>query len=129
MPPQVIHGCDPNAWHQGLDGTTLNLLHKAILLKDTVTACFLIRNGADINSCTRPSESGRSMPTTPMVGGAGAGFASPLHMACERGLCEVVRCLVEHHAEVNAKVLHHLLIKSYQDTFQFHCIYEIRTSL
>ncbi len=103
-PPQVIHGCDPNAWHQGLDGTSLNLLHKAILLKDTVTACFLIRNGADINSCTRPGDGAAMTPTSPTGGSGSGGFSSPLHMSCERGLCEVVRCLVEHHAEVNAKV-------------------------
>lgn len=37
--------------------------------------------------------------------GKGEGqFAPPLHMACERGLHEVVKCLLEHRANVNAKV-------------------------
>lgn len=110
----VVHGCDPNAWHKAANGTTMNLLHKAIVLHDTATACFLIRNGADINSCTRPSGSTPTAaptspvsPTHPMTrmraeSGA-AEFAPPLHMACQRGLHEVVRCLIEHHVNINAK--------------------------
>lgn len=90
-PPQVVHGCDPNAWHMGSDSTTLTLLHRAILLKDTPTACFLIRNGADINSPSRPGKDGGQ-------------FSPPLHMACESGMQEVVQCLVDHNADVNAKV-------------------------
>lgn len=102
---QVIHGCEPNAWHMSPDGTSLNLLHKAILLKDTTTACFLIRSGADINSHTRPSgKAGNGdSPMSPTGKGEGQ-FSSPLHMACERGLHEVVRCLLEHKADVNARV-------------------------
>ena len=88
---KVVHGCDPNAWHRGSDGVQLTLLHRAILLHDTATSCFLIRNGADVNSATRP-------------GGSGAGFYPPLHLACERGLVEVVQCLMEHHTNVNATV-------------------------
>lgn len=89
--PQVVHGCDPNAWHMGSDGTTLTLLHRAILLKDTPTACFLIHNGADINSSSRPGKDGGE-------------FSPPLHMACDSGMQEVVQCLVDHNANVNAKV-------------------------
>ena len=101
---QVVHGCDPNAWHMGPDGTTLTLLHRAILIRDTATACFLIKNGADVNSPSRPgsSSSGRGggKPGSPIE----TLFAPSLHMACERGLQEVVRCLVDHHADVNTKV-------------------------
>ena len=75
----------------GPDGTTLTLLHRAILLNDTPTACFLIRNGADVNSPSRP-------------GKGGGEFSPPLHMACDIGLNEVVQCLVDHNADVNAKV-------------------------
>ena len=75
----------------GSDGTTLTLLHRAILLKDTPTACFLIRNGSDINSPSRPGKDGGQ-------------FSPPLHMACESGMQEVVQCLVDHNADVNAKV-------------------------
>lgn len=110
---QVIHGCDPNAWHMGPDGTALNLLHRAILLRDTAAACFLIRSGADINSSTRPSGRSNSMgatsPTSPAPKVDGC-FAPPLHMACERGLHEVVKCLLEHRANVNAKVSTGLLV-------------------
>lgn len=88
---QVVHGCDPNAWHRGSDGVQLTLLHRAILLQDTATACFLVKNGADVNSATRP-------------GTAGGAFYPPLHLACERGMMDVVQCLLEHHANVNATV-------------------------
>ena len=100
LPLQVIHGCDPNAWHVNSNGITLNLLHEAILLKDTTSACFLVRNGADINSCTRPGSSGREEQVSSP---GGKEFSPPLHMACERGLQEVVRCLIEHRVDINAK--------------------------
>ena len=87
----MVHGCDPNAWHRGSDGVQLTLLHRAILLHDTATACFLVRNGADVNSSTRP-------------GTSGGGFYPPLHLACERGLVEVAQSLLENHANVNATV-------------------------
>ena len=103
----MVHGCDPNAWHIAADGTTLNLLHRAIILKDTATACFLIRNGADVNSSTRPTKRG-SVSSAISPGGIEelneGQFSPPLHMACERGLHEVVRCLVDHHVNVNVKV-------------------------
>ena len=105
---QVIHGSDPNAWHRGPDGSILSLLHRAILLRDTPTSCFLIRSGADVNSCTRPTGEVASDTPTGTNGKANGEilkeFAPPLHMACERGLKSVVQCLVEHHANVNAKV-------------------------
>ena len=84
----------------GSDGTTLTLLHRAILLNDTAAACFLIRKGADVNSPSRPGAGDESSGRGLMKGV----FSPPLHMACERGLQEVVQCLVEHHADVNAKV-------------------------
>lgn len=97
---QITHGCDPNAWHTSVDGTSLSLLHRAIILQDPSTACFLIKSGADVNSPTRASESSSS------AGGlTGAGFSSPLHMACQRGLDSIVQCLVDHHADPNAKVV------------------------
>ncbi len=87
-----MHGCDPNAWHRGSDGLTLTLLHRAILLLDTSSACFLIKKGADVNSATRQAP-------------GGGGDDPPLHMAASRGLQDVVRCLVEHQADINAKVV------------------------
>ncbi len=91
--PQVVHGCDPNAWHRLPDGSMLTLLHRAILLLDNSSACFLVKKGADVNSSTK------QIP--------GGGDAPPLHMAASRGLQEVVRCLVEHRADINAKVHTH----------------------
>ena len=81
------------------DGTALTLLHRAIILRDTPSACFLIRHAADINSPSRPSGgTGEAVTNTDQM------FLPPLHMASERGLQEVVLCLVEHHVNVNAKV-------------------------
>ena len=100
MVSKVVHGCDPNAWHRDKNGVQVTLLHRAILLHDTVTACFLIRNGADVNSATRP-------------GSSGVGFSPPLHLACERGLVDVVQCLMEHHVNVNATVSYYVCMAHY----------------
>lgn len=89
---QISHGCDPNAWHTASDGTSLSLLHRAIILQDPVTACFLIKSGADVNSPTRPANTEQG------------DFSPPLHMACERGLDPIVQSLVDHHADCNIKV-------------------------
>lgn len=66
------------------------MLHRAIILRDTQSAIFLIRNGADMNCPYRyPS---------------GEYCASPLHLACGLGLESVVQCLVDSRADVNQKV-------------------------
>lgn len=88
--PQIAHGCDPNSWHTS-DGVGQSLLHRAIALSDTPTACFLIKSGADIASPTRPSSS------------QSGAFSPPLHMACASGLDAIVKCLVDHNADVNVK--------------------------
>lgn len=71
----------------------MSLLHRAIILQDSITACFLIKSGADVNSPTRPLnfDVGESSP--------------PLHMACGYGLDVIVQCLVDHHADPNTKVV------------------------
>ena len=65
-----------------------------------------------MNSSTRPmgGNAASSPPPSVTAGGFRSGsvspqeFSPPLHMACERGLQSIVECLVEHHANVNAKV-------------------------
>ena len=89
---QIAHGCDPNWWKEFEDGSAVSLLHRAIELQDHPTACFLIESGADVNSFTRPSGMSKELAS------------APLHMACQRGLKEIVTSLVNHHANVNSKV-------------------------
>ena len=89
---QTAHGCDPNGWETLEDGSGMSLLHRAIELQDHPTACFLIESGADVNSCTQPSDASKEPAS------------APLHMACQRGLKEIVTSLVNHHANVNSKV-------------------------
>jgi ankyrin repeat protein len=90
----VEHGCDANSWSPGPTGGMFTLLHRAIVLKDTPTAVFLIKNGADINSPYRlgsSSDDGRVY------------CAPPIHLACGLGLEAVVHCLVANHSDVNQK--------------------------
>ena len=46
---QVTYGCDTSAWSVGINNCTWSLLHRAIYELDEDTACFLIRNGREIN--------------------------------------------------------------------------------
>lgn len=92
----VLYGCDTNAWNLGPNGCTQSLLHRAIDDRDEPSACFLIRSGCDINSPRRPGPDGE--------GGVEAWDGmSPLHLACEAGLDNVVQTLVEHKVNVNSK--------------------------
>lgn len=92
----VLYGCDTDAWNLGRNGCTQSLLHRAIDDRDEPSACFLIRSGCDINSPRRPGPDGE--------GGIEAWDGmSPLHLACEAGLDNVVQTLVEHKVNVNSK--------------------------
>lgn len=94
----MSHGCEPNAWHTTPDGSSLSLLHRAIQLRDSITACFLIESGADVVREAKFSD-GASAPS--------------LHLACERGLSDIVQSLVDHHADINAKVMNHVCVHRY----------------
>ena len=87
---QVEHGCDTNSWSPGPEGGMFSMLHRAIILRDTQSAIFLIRNGADMNCPYRYP--------------GGVYCAPPLHLACGLGLESVVQCLVDSRADVNQKV-------------------------
>ena len=87
---QVEHGCDTNSWSPGPEGGMFSMLHRAIILRDTQSAIFLIKNGADMNCPYRYP--------------GGEYCAPPLHLACGLGLESVVQCLVDSRADVNQKV-------------------------
>lgn len=92
----VKYGCDTDAWNVGPNGCTQSLLHRAIQERDEPPACFLIRSRCDISSPRRPGPDGD--------GGVEAWDGmTPLHLACETGLDNVVQALVEHKVNVNCK--------------------------
>ena len=91
------HGCDANSWSPGPSHGMFTLLHRAIILNDTPTAVFLIKNGADINSPYRLGTSTEGVVEEVYC-------APPIHLACGLGLEVVVQCLVDNHSDVNQKV-------------------------
>lgn len=92
----VEYNCDTNFWEEVPSKYSQNLLHRALDQNDQQIACFLIRSGCDCNS-----------PRKPLKDGEGDEEAfdgqTPLHMACNWGMEEVVRTLLEHHADINAQ--------------------------
>eukprot|EP00057_Strongylocentrotus_purpuratus_P000774 XP_001183012.1 PREDICTED: rabankyrin-5 [Strongylocentrotus purpuratus] len=92
----VRHGCDTTAWGTGEGGMQQTLLHRAIDDNNQTVACFLIRSMCDVNSSRRPGPNGEG-PDEAFDG------QGPLHHACEWGLEQVVQCLIEHQADINAK--------------------------
>ncbi|XP_072163422.1 rabankyrin-5-like [Diadema setosum] len=92
----VRHGCDTTAWGRGEGGLQQTLLHRAIDENKQSVACFLIRSMCDVNSPRRPGPNGEG-PDEAFDG------QGPLHHACEWGQEEVVQCLIEHQADINAK--------------------------
>eukprot|EP00795_Rhopilema_esculentum_P015608 gene15608-6884_t len=92
----VKNGCDTTAWNLGINNCTWSLLHRAIYELDGEAACFLIRNGCEINSARKPGPGG--------YGGVEAyDGLTPLHLACAAGQDEVVQCLVENSVKINAQ--------------------------
>ncbi|XP_054749515.2 rabankyrin-5-like [Lytechinus pictus] len=92
----VRHGCDTTAWGPGEGGMQQTLLHRAIDENSQTVACFLIRSMCDVNSPRRPGPNGEG-PDEAFDG------QGPLHHASEWGLEQVVQCLIEHQADINAK--------------------------
>lgn len=92
----VEFNCDTNCWEEVPGKYLQNLLHKALDLSDQQTACFLIRSGCDCNSPRRPLENGQ---------GEEEAFdnQTPLHIACGWNMLDVVKTLLEHHADINAQ--------------------------
>lgn len=91
------NGVDTDCWGAGPDGCLQTLLHRAIDENEESIANFLIRSGCDLNAPRRPGPSGAG-------GDEAHDLQGPLHLCCSWGLQSTVQTLVEHGANVNAKV-------------------------
>lgn len=94
----VRYGVDTDCWSEGPDGCFQTLLHRAIDENNEDFAAFLVRCGCDLNSPRKVGPDGRG-------GDEAHDLASPLHLCCQWGLEIVVRTLLEHGANKNAKVI------------------------
>ncbi|XP_075876227.1 rabankyrin-5 isoform X3 [Nelusetta ayraudi] len=92
----VRHGCDATCWNTGPSDCQQTLLHRAIDENNEVSACFLIRSGCDVNSSRKPGPNGEGDEEA-------RDGQTPLHLASSWGLEEVVQCLLEFGANVNAQ--------------------------
>lgn len=92
----VRHGCDATFWGPGPSGCLQTLLHRAIDENKEQVACFLIRSGCDVNSPRKPGPNGEGEEEA-------RDGQTPLHLAASWGLEEVVQCLLEFGANVNAQ--------------------------
>ncbi|XP_076210885.1 rabankyrin-5 isoform X1 [Aptenodytes patagonicus] len=92
----VRHGCDSTCWGTGPSGCLQTLLHRAIDENSEQIACFLIRSGCDVNSPRKPGPNGEGEEEA-------HDGQTPLHLAACWGLEEVIQCLLEFGANVNAQ--------------------------
>uniref|UniRef100_A0A8C3IXG9 Ankyrin repeat and FYVE domain containing 1 n=1 Tax=Chrysemys picta bellii TaxID=8478 RepID=A0A8C3IXG9_CHRPI len=92
----VRHGCDATCWGPGPGGCLQTLLHRSIDENSEQIACFLIRSGCDVNSPRQPGANGEGEEEA-------RDGQTPLHLAACWGLEEVVQCLLEFGANVNAQ--------------------------
>ncbi|XP_074870134.1 rabankyrin-5 isoform X2 [Carettochelys insculpta] len=92
----VRHGCDATCWGPGPGACLQTLLHRAIDENNEQIACFLIRSGCDVNSPRQPGANGEGEEEA-------RDGQTPLHLAACWGLEEVVQCLLEFAANVNAQ--------------------------
>ncbi|KAI0982905.1 hypothetical protein GJ496_001799, partial [Pomphorhynchus laevis] len=92
----IDNGFDPDCWHIDSEQCMQNLLHKAIDINNEEIACFLIENGADM-------ESYRTYHCDDKTNHFENDLKSPLHLACQFGLLFVVECLLRNHVNPNCQ--------------------------
>jgi len=112
---------DTDAWSEGPDGCQQTLLHRAIDENAEEEACFLVRSGCDVNSARREGPGGSG-------GEEAHDLASPLHLCCQWGLETTARTLLEHGAEVNAKV-RLILVLIEKELIALHIVRTIKVSV
>ncbi|KAF2362320.1 Ankyrin repeat [Trinorchestia longiramus] len=87
----IKHGADPDHWHDGGDGNSQTLLHRAIDENLEEAAVLLLESGCEVNSPRRPK------------GGATGDLQTPLHLCACWGLTTTALALTQHGAKLNAK--------------------------
>ncbi|KAI3386391.1 hypothetical protein SNEBB_007851 [Seison nebaliae] len=110
----VEHSADVTEWRlSGELNMYETLLHRAIQLNDEKSATFLIRAGTNIDVCLKPinntndnnNHNGNNNNNNGLIVNDNHQLSSlnsmPLHLACEKGMKNVVEALVEHKAPFN----------------------------
>ncbi|ESO10242.1 hypothetical protein HELRODRAFT_168132 [Helobdella robusta] len=92
----IRNKCDVDSWSAGPNNCRQTLLHKAIDENKEDVACFLIRSSCDVNSPRKPGPNGEGEEEARDDQG-------PLHLSASWGLVQVLQCLIEAQADVNAK--------------------------
>ena len=95
--------CDRDFWRidPGL-GLKYSLLHRAILLKDAHTSCYLVRAGASIDAPISSHQTPGSPDRSELETRVQQMLGSPMHLSTTLGLDEVVQVLFENQANVNS---------------------------
>ena len=95
-------GCDCDFWRVDPSlGVKYSLLHRAILLRDSHTACYMVRAGASIDAPIS-LHSAVSTPVKNQDARLKQMLCSPMHLSSALGLDEVVQVLFENQANVNS---------------------------
>ena len=96
-------GCDCDFWRvdPALD-VKYSLLHRAILLRDAHTACYLVRAGASIDAPISLHGAMQSPVKSQKETELQQILCSPMHLSSALGLDEVVQVLFENQANVNS---------------------------
>ena len=96
-------GCDRDFWRVDPNlGVKYSLLHRAILLKDSHTACYLARANASIDSPISLHYQVDAHKRTTEEVQLQQILCSPMHLSSALGLDEVVQVLFENQANVNS---------------------------
>ena len=95
-------GCDCDFWRvDPALGVKYSLLHRSILLRDSHTACYLVRAGASIDAPISLHNTAGGLPQG-LETQLQQILCSPMHLSSALGLDEVVQVLFENQANVNS---------------------------